>query len=124
MRLCLPTVDNRGLATALSDHFGSAPCFTLIDSETGTMEVIPNHHDAHAPGRCDPTRAVAAHGAEAVVCLGLGRRALASFDAAGIPVFVSSAGTVGVAVEAFRAGQLPRLQREAACSGGRGHHCG
>jgi predicted Fe-Mo cluster-binding NifX family protein len=124
MRLCLPTVDDRGLAAALSDHFGSAPCFTVIDSETGAMEVIPNHHAAHAPGRCDPARAIAAHGVQAVVCPGLGRRALASLDAAGIPVFVSSAGTVGVAAAAFRAGRLPRLQREAACGGGRGHHCG
>jgi len=123
MKLCIPTTHDRGRATPLSDHFGSAPYFTLVDSETGTMKVIPNHHAVHAPGSCDAARAIAAHEVGAVVCLGLGRRALASLEDAGIAVFVSSAGTVGGAVDAFNAGRLPRLQAQAACGGGQGHHC-
>jgi predicted Fe-Mo cluster-binding NifX family protein len=124
MRLCIPTVRDRGRETPLADHFGSAPYFTLVDSETEVMEVLPNTHAAHAPGSCDAVRAIAAHHVDAVVCLGLGRRALASLESAGIAVFVSSAGTVGGAVDAFRDGRLPRLQTEAACGGGHGHHCG
>jgi predicted Fe-Mo cluster-binding NifX family protein len=124
MRLCLPTTGDGGPATPLSHHFGSAPFFTLVDSETGVRSVIPNAHGEHAPGSCDAARLVAGHRVEAVVCLGLGRRALASLDGAGIPVFVSSAGTVAGAVEAFRAGRLARLGAADACGGGRGQHCG
>jgi predicted Fe-Mo cluster-binding NifX family protein len=124
MKLCLPTVHDGGPAARLSDHFGSAPFFTLVDSETGAVEVITNPQGAHAHRACDAARAIAAHDVGAVVCLGLGRRALASLERAGIPVFVSSTGTVGGAVDAFRAGRLPRLRTDAACGGGRGHHCG
>jgi predicted Fe-Mo cluster-binding NifX family protein len=124
MKLCIPTAHDRGRAAPLSDHFGSAPYFTLVDSETGATDVISNRHAVHAPGSCDAARAIAAHDVEAVVCLGLGRRALASLEGAGIAVFVSGAGTVGGAVDAFRAGRLPRMRAEAACGGGRGHHCG
>jgi predicted Fe-Mo cluster-binding NifX family protein len=123
MKLCLPTADG-GSAARLSDHFGSAPFFTLVDSETGATETIANPQHAHAPGSCDAARTVAAQDVEAVVCLGLGRRALASLEGAGIPVFVSGAATVQGAVDAFRAGRLPRLRVDAACGGGRGHHCG
>ena len=123
MRLCMPTVHDRGRAVPLSDHFGSAPYFTIVDSESGATEVIPNHHAQHAPGSCDAARSIAAHRVDAVVCLGLGRRALASLENAGIAVFLSSAGTVGGAVDAFVAGRLPRMQAEAACGGCQGHHC-
>jgi predicted Fe-Mo cluster-binding NifX family protein len=123
MRLCLPTVHDHGRTALLSDHFGSAPYFTFVDSESGATEVVPNHHHVHAPGSCDAARSIAAHEVDAVVCLGLGRRALASLADAGIPVFVSRAGSVGAAVDAFVAGQLPRMEAHAACGGGQRRHC-
>jgi predicted Fe-Mo cluster-binding NifX family protein len=119
----MPTAHDRGHAAPLADHFGSAPYFTLVDSESGTTEVIPNAHARHAPGSCDAARSISARHVDAVVCLGLGRRALASLEQAGIPVYVASAGTVAGALDAFVAGRLPRLQAEAACGGGHGHHC-
>ena len=123
MRLCLPTAHDRGRTAMLSDHFGSAPYFTFVDSESGSTDVIPNHHAEHAPGHCDAARSVAAHGVDAVVCRGLGRRALASLEAAGIPVFVAETDTVAGAVEAFAVGQLRRMNPQAACGGGHHHHC-
>ena len=123
MRVCMPTVHDRGHAAPLANHFGSAPYFTLVDSESGATEIIPNTHARHAPGNCDAARSIGACHVDAVVCLGLGRRALASLEQAGIPVFVSSAGTVAGALDAFVAGRLPRLHAEAACGGGRGLHC-
>ena len=124
MRLCLPTVHDSGRAAMLSDHFGSAPFFTIVDSESGATETVANHHARHAPGSCDAARGIAEHRVDAVLCLGLGRRALASLEQAGISVFVSTAGTVGAAVDAFVAGGLPHLEAQAACGGGQRHHCG
>jgi predicted Fe-Mo cluster-binding NifX family protein len=60
---------------------------------------------------------------DAVVCLGLGRRALAGLAAAGIPVFVADEVSVSGAVEGFRAGRLAQLAEDGACGGGRGHGC-
>lgn len=124
MRLCLPTVHDHGRTALLSDHFGSAPYFTLVDTESGITDVISNHHAEHAPGSCDAARSIAGHNVDAVVCLGLGRRALAKLESAGIPVFAADASTVAGAVEAFEAGRLRRMSAQAACGGGHRHHCG
>jgi predicted Fe-Mo cluster-binding NifX family protein len=123
MRLCLPTVHDLGHTALLSEHFGSAPYFTFVDSESGATEVIPNHHAEHTAGSCDAARTIAGYGVDAVLCLGLGRRALANLGAAGIPVFFADVGTVSGAVEAFTAGRLRRMDAQSACAGGFHHHC-
>ncbi len=35
MRLCIPTINERGLTARLSPHFGSAPYHTVIESDSG-----------------------------------------------------------------------------------------
>jgi predicted Fe-Mo cluster-binding NifX family protein len=123
MRLCLPTTDDRGRHATLSDHFGSAPYFTIVDSESGAVDAVPNYHARHQPGSCEAAKGLETHRIDAVVCLGLGRRALSGLEHAGIQVFVTSAGDVDGAVEAFRSGRLVPLTAEAACGGGRRLHC-
>jgi predicted Fe-Mo cluster-binding NifX family protein len=123
MRLCIPTDSNRGLDAPISGHFGSAPYFTLVESDTGCVEVVSNRHAHHAPGTCEAARSLPAHGVGAVVCLGLGRRALDGLRRIGIEVFVTEAGYAGAAVEAFRSGGVTALSSEEACRGGR-HQCG
>lgn len=123
MRLCLPTMDDRGRHARLSDHFGSAPFFTFVDSESGSVDVLANRHAHHAHGTCQPAKGLEGHGVDAVVCLGLGRRALAGLQDAGIQVFVTAAADVDGAVEAFQAGQVATLTPAEACGGGRGTHC-
>jgi predicted Fe-Mo cluster-binding NifX family protein len=121
MRLCIPTEDDRGLAGRLSSHFGSAPYFTLVDSETGEVEVVSNLGAEHEPGSCASAQALAAYGVGAVICRGLGRRAFSRLRDMGLPVFVAEDGEAAEALAAFRAGRLGRLTSEAACHGGRGH---
>jgi predicted Fe-Mo cluster-binding NifX family protein len=123
MRLCIPTTDNRGLQARLSDHFGSAPYFTLVDDASGVVEVLPNGHARHQPGHCDAAKGLEAHRIDAVVCLGVGRRALHSLEQAGIRVFVAVAADVEGAVQAFHAGQLAPLTADGACGGGQRVHC-
>jgi predicted Fe-Mo cluster-binding NifX family protein len=123
MRLCIPTTDDRGHQGRLSDHFGSAPYFTIVDDASGTVEVIRNGHAQHQPGRCDAATGLAAHAIDAVLCLGLGRRALAGLEQAGIRVFVTPAVDVNGAVETFHAGRMTPLTAETACGGGQRVHC-
>jgi predicted Fe-Mo cluster-binding NifX family protein len=124
MRLCIPTDDDRGLEGRLSLHFGSAPYFTLVESEMGDVRVVTNLHSQHEPGSCHAAEALRGYGVEAVVCRGLGRRAFGRLRTLGLPVFVSEEGEASAAVESFRDGRLPRLTAESACHGGRGrgHH--
>lgn len=124
MKLCIPTDDDQGLAGQLSSHFGSAPYFTLVDSETGDVRVVLNVHAEHEPGACVSAQALMGYGVGAVICRGLGRRAFGRLRVMGLPVYVAEDEEVADALEAFRAGRLARLTSEAACHGGRGggHH--
>lgn len=124
MRLCIPTTDDRGLGGRISDHFGSAPYFTLVESETGEAKVVRNLHGDHEPGTCHSAEALRAFGVGAVVCRGLGRRAFGRLRSMGLPVYVTDDVDASRVLEAFRAGSLSRLSSEAACHGGRHHHGG
>lgn len=127
MRLCLPTLDDRGREGTLSAHFGSAPYLTVVDMDTEQYEVVVNRNAHPVPGTCEAVRALGPQAVDAVICLGLGRRAFAALHKLGIAVYVADAGRVGSAVHAFRAGQLVPLAEEAACHGGHhggGHHGG
>ena len=117
MRLCLPTVDPSGLSSRLSPHFGSAPFFTLVDTASGLVEAWSNAHEHHEHGRCNPAMGLVGRNLDAVVCRGLGRRALQRLADAGIPVLVTEGWTVAGALEAFHAGELRAMSDEEACAG-------
>lgn len=125
MRLCIPTTDDRGLAARLSPHFGSAPCFTLVDTASGEVEALTNDHAVHEHGRCNPAQGLEGRGLDAVVCRGLGRRALQRLQASGLPVLVTDALTVADALAELETGVLRLMQEDDACAGhGHGHGYG
>ncbi len=124
MKLCIPTLDDRGLEATPSDHFGSAPFFTFVDTDTGEVQAIRNDNSHHAHGACRPLRALDAHPVEAIVCRGLGRRALSRLEGDGIQVFVTLKGDVGASVDAFKDGRLRLLTPDQACRGHDGGHGG
>lgn len=125
MKICVPAVGAEGLSAEMSGHFGSAPYLTLIDTETGAWEVVENDHSSHDHGHCDPVGALEGTGVRAVVCAGMGRRAIARLNSAGIQVFRSTPGPVSLAVESYKAASLPLLDPAEACGDhGEGHHHG
>jgi predicted Fe-Mo cluster-binding NifX family protein len=121
MRLCIPTMNERGLEAPLSAHFGSAPYYTVVETETGKVEVAANPRAQHEHGHCEPVAGIADLSPDAVVCMGLGRRALDRLQTAGIQVFVARATQVSQAVLQFRSGELAPFTSDGTCSGGHGH---
>ncbi|MFP4624684.1 MAG: NifB/NifX family molybdenum-iron cluster-binding protein [Gemmatimonadota bacterium] len=120
----MPTVNEKGLEARLSPHFGSAPFFTVVDTETGEAAVIANGHAQHEHGHCMPARALEGQGIGAIVCRGLGRRALMKLKGQGMDVLVTEAWTVADALEAYRGGQAVPMTEQQACAGhghGEGH---
>ncbi len=115
MRVCLPTVSDGGLTALLSPHFGRAPFFTMVDGETGAVEVRANDRQHHQHGHCDPLGALGDLAADAVVCRGIGAHALMLLERRGLVAYLTEAWTVRDALEAFRSGALPRFDREQAC---------
>jgi len=115
MKICLPTVGDAGLEARLSPHFGRAPFFTLVDSETGAVEVLRNGAQHHQHGHCNPLGALGDVAADAVVCRGAGGHVVMLLEQRGLAAYLTEEWTVGAAVDAFRAGKATRMGPEHVC---------
>jgi predicted Fe-Mo cluster-binding NifX family protein len=123
MKICLPISENRGLDSPLHGHFGSAPGYLSVDTETMEATALLNWNLGHAHGQCNPVQVLAEARPDAVVVAGLGVRALARLREQGIRVLLAPAGTVGDAVRRFQEGALQEATQAAACAGhGEGDH--
>jgi predicted Fe-Mo cluster-binding NifX family protein len=103
----------------LYDHFGSATFFALADTESGEVEMIHNAGHRHRHGKCTPIDHIDTDRTDAVVCQGLGKRALASLRKGSLEVLITSAGTVRGAIAEAREGKLRQLTIDQACGGHR-----
>lgn len=114
MKVCIPTMGNRGLDEQVGEHFGRVPTYTVVDTETNEVKVIDNTSE-HMGGRGYPPEIIAKTGAEAMLCGGLGRRAIAMFEDMGIMVYIGANGTVRDAVQMWKDGRLQPATDENAC---------
>ena len=126
MRICVPTVTDDGLDARVSPHFGSAPFFSVVDTDGDGVEVIVNGGRKHEHGKCNPVSALSGVSLDAVVVRGLGRNALARLGEAGIPVYVATGGTLREVKAQIRDGRIRLLDFDSACGGhahgGHRHH--
>ena len=119
MNLCIPVEEDRGLDSSVCAHFGSAPAFLLVDTETRACTSIVNTNAHHAHGMCQPLAVLAGHPVEAMVVGGIGMGALYRLRAGGIEVYLAEYPTVGETVQAFAEGRLAPVPADRACAG---HH--
>jgi predicted Fe-Mo cluster-binding NifX family protein len=115
MQICIPVVEDKGLESRVSAHFGSAPAFMIVDTETGACRAIGNTDSHHQHGMCQPLAALAGHAVDSIVVGGIGMGALMKLQAANINVFHADRQTVGETLEAFRAGTLRAVDAQSAC---------
>jgi predicted Fe-Mo cluster-binding NifX family protein len=59
MELCVPTQTREGKQAQVFEHFGSAPFFTLVDTESQSVEIVENANQHHEHGMCQPLQAIA-----------------------------------------------------------------
>lgn len=125
MKVCIPTMDDLGKEGMPSDHFGSAPFFTFVDTETGEYEPVRNGGSSHVHGACQPLKFLGSRPVDAVIVRGLGRRAFARLADAGVKVYVTLEKNAEDTISALEDGRLRPLSSEEAChghdGGGRGH---
>jgi len=122
MKICIPTKDDHGLESRVYDHFGSAPFFAMMDADNGRLDVVRNTDLDHRHHSCHHIDGLKTHNVDVVVCSGVGRRAFAALQEAGIDVLVPEHATVADIVSTVRAGEAPRLSPDRACGGGRQGH--
>jgi predicted Fe-Mo cluster-binding NifX family protein len=122
MKLCIPTTDDSGMEARVSGHFGSAPYFTLVDLDSGQLEALPNPDCHTSPGACFHVPVLTARKVDTLAVVGLGRRALAGLNEAGIDVVRAHGATVSAVLDSIHAGKAPAMSVDAACGGGRHGH--
>jgi predicted Fe-Mo cluster-binding NifX family protein len=117
MKLCIPTEDSAGLDARVCEHFGSAPFFTLVDTDSENIELLNNRDLSHQHGACNPVSSIESRALDGVVCGGLGKRALARLQQSGFKVYLSTASTVRDVVAEQRGGKLREATMDGACGG-------
>ena len=123
MKICLPTMNEDGLEAVISGHFGQAPFFTFVDTDSGEVTCEPNSGQHQGgPGQVTPAQLIASKGASTVICGGLGPRAVELLTGQGIQIFAGAEGTVQQALDAHGAGQLQEATADGACPDGEPCH--
>jgi len=129
MKVCIPVEEDRGLESPVCAHFGSAPFFLIVDSESGECRTRPNVNRHHGHGMCMPLSSLQGEQIDAVVVGGIGMGALAKLRNAGIEVFLSRHTTVSETISSLKAGALQKVDERQACAHHRhgaqgGNRCG
>jgi predicted Fe-Mo cluster-binding NifX family protein len=114
MRVCIPTEGSGGLDDRVGEHFGRVPTYTIVDTETGEVEVLPNESE-HMGGAGLPAELLAQASVDVLLCAGLGRRAMALFQDHGVMVYLGAQGTAREALAAWERGQLRAATDEDIC---------
>jgi predicted Fe-Mo cluster-binding NifX family protein len=104
------TANGTDLDAPASPVFGRCPTYVFVDTESMQTEAVDNPAvDAARGAGIQAAQLVVEQGAQAVLTGNIGPNALDVFQAAGIPVYLCTAGTVREAVEAFQGGGLPSI---------------
>jgi predicted Fe-Mo cluster-binding NifX family protein len=110
-RIIIPAEDGNGLNARLSEHFGRAPYFIIVDLEDNnisSVQVVSNESE-HFGGFGLPSNRILQFRPNAVITYGMGPRALSIFQGAGVAVLRANADIVKDVVEAYRRDKLEEL---------------
>lgn len=111
-RIIIPAEDGNGLNARLSEHFGRAPYFIVVelneDGSISNVQTVPNESE-HFGGTGHPPNRILQFKPNAVITYGMGPRALSIFQDAGVAVLKANADTVKEVVESYKQDMLEEL---------------
>jgi len=105
LRVCVPSSGTGGLEDEVGEHFGRVPTYTILNTQSGEVEIIDNDSQ-HRGGSGLPAELLAEEGVDLVICSALGRKAMELLDREGIEVCTGASGSVEEAIEDWREDQL------------------
>jgi predicted Fe-Mo cluster-binding NifX family protein len=112
MRIVVPVSDKEGIDARLSEHFGRAPYYTIIDlDQEGHVigqETIANTSE-HFGGVGHPPDRILQLKPKALITYGMGPRALRIFQSAEVAVLRTNANTIKEVVKAYNNNELEEL---------------
>jgi len=122
MKICIPVESDQGIDSQVSAHFGSAPIFMIVDSDTLNCKAIINTNEHHSHGMCQPLAVLKSEKFDGIVVGGIGMGAFNKLQAAKIKVFRTKLSTIKEAIDAHKSGTLKEVTEKTACaSHGSGH---
>lgn len=108
----VPTLDDKGLDALLSEHFGRAPYFAIVDvEETGkvsNIDFIPNTSEHFGGSGLPPDRIISLNPCF-LITYGMGPRAIERFQDAGVAVLRADTNKLGEIINAYINGRLEEL---------------
>ena len=117
MKICFPVQEDEGINSAVYNHFGSAPIFVVVDTDTNNLSTINNRDQHHSHGACNPMKALDNQKVDAIVVGGIGAGALTRLNQMGIVVHRSQASTIHENMAMFASQSLPVLTVQGCCGG-------
>ncbi len=124
MKICFPVQNDQGLDSKVFGHFGSAPQFVVVDSETREVGQVINRDLHHQHGSCSPLKALGGQVVDAIVVGGIGGGALMGLRRAGMTVYQASAARVVDNLDLLANNQLNEIGDDMVCNThghGQGH---
>lgn len=116
MKICIPIKEKEGLDAKVYNHFGSAPYFSIYDTEKGTFKIVDNSSAHHSHGMCHPIGVLGVSAIDVVVCQGMGMRAVQKLNEANVKAYRTDGETVADIINKFKAGELEEITLENACA--------
>ncbi len=111
-RVVVPVLEEAGMSSQLSPHFGRAPFFAVIefkeDSQIESIVFAPNRSE-HFGGQGRPPDILLSFTPNAVITFGMGPRALRRFQAEGVAVMQATSETLEDTLTAFKNNELVEL---------------
>ncbi len=120
MKICLPVIENTGITSPISQHFGSAPLFLIVETNTQKIQEIKNSNQNHAHGMCQPLSVLSSYEFDAIAVSGIGMGALNKLRAANIKVYKGNCQTVKEALNLLQENKLQEVDNTMTCQD---HHC-
>lgn len=113
MKVGVPTMGDSGIEEDVSTHFGRAPTFTIVETESEDIEIITNIKKTG--GGRQPPEQLSEKGLQVMLCSDLGPKAIEMSEQSGIEVYVGASGTVEETLDDWEAGELSEATDEDAC---------
>ena len=123
MKVCFPVQQDNGIDSSVFNHFGSAPAFVVVDTDSKAVSTIENGDRNHVHGSCNPIKALDNRQIDAVVVGGIGAGALTRLSQAGIRVYRAASGTISENLSLFERKELAEYALQGCC-GSHGHGSG
>jgi len=112
VRIVIPVLDKKGLDAQLSEHFGRAPYFAVVDVDTDgsvTDQKMITNESEHFGGVGNPPDRILQLRPNALITYGMGPRALNIFQEAKVAVLRTNANTVREVITAYNNNELEEL---------------